>query len=332
MKSKFFKLLILLCWISADVAAQPNVSAALDSSRILIGDQVKLNVYAEHSQQESILAVDYSGLEKIENLEILATAPWDTLNSGERFVLQQRLTLTAFDSGYYHIPPLPVQYIKADGQTAMAMTNDLGLAVDRVFMPGDSLELAPIKPIIEEPLKFSDFLPYLGIGLGVIALAALVYFFLWRRRQGDERPEAPAVIRPAHEVALEKLSDLKARKLWQQGEVKAYHSELTYILREYIERRYDAPALESTTSEIMRSLQFKALDEDLYNRLRSLLQLADLVKFAKAEPPPDRHDQAMTEAVYFVEQTRWIPIQEEEEEEEKTEPAEPQEGQPEDKD
>jgi hypothetical protein len=55
MKSKFFQLLILLCWISADVAAQPNVSAALDSSRILIGDQVKLNVYVEHSQQESIL-------------------------------------------------------------------------------------------------------------------------------------------------------------------------------------------------------------------------------------------------------------------------------------
>ncbi|MCB1124529.1 MAG: hypothetical protein KJT03_23450, partial [Verrucomicrobiae bacterium] len=326
------RLLLYLCWIGADVAAQPNVSAALDSNRILIGDQVRLNIYVEHSKQESILGVDYSELEKIENIEILATAPWDTLSSGEQFVLQQRLTLTAFDSGYYRIPPLPVQYIKADGQAAAVMTNDLALAVDRVFMPGDSLELAPIKPIIEEPLKFSDFIPYLGIGLGVIALAALVYFFFWRRRQEGEKPAVPAVIRPAHEVALEKLSDLKSRKLWQQGEVKAYHSELTYILREYIERRYDAPALESTTSEIMRSLQLKAIDEDLYNRLRSLLQLADLVKFAKAEPAPDRHDQAMIEAVYFVEQTKWIPIQEEEQEEEKTEPAEPQEEQPEDKD
>ena len=316
MKSIFFIFFIPLFWLSTSLGAQPNVSITLDSSRILIGDQVKLNVYVDHTAKESILGVDFSELEKIPEIEILATAPWDTLTSGEQFVLQQRLTLTSFDSGYYRIPPLPVQYINTNGQTATINTNDLGLAVEPVFMPGDSLELAPIKPIIEEPVKFGDYLPYLGVGIGIILLGVLLYYFFWRDKDKVKSAEGPKIIRPPHEVALEKLAALKSEKRWQQGQVKAYHSELTHIIREYIEHRYQAPALESTTSEIMRSLQLKALDDDLFNRLRTMLQLADLVKFAKAEPPPERHDQAMTEAVYFVEETKWIPKEEEEEEEE----------------
>lgn len=314
MKRRFFTFLIGLLGVATGLRAQPTVSAALDSSRILIGDQVHLNVYVEHTAEESILGVDYSPVENIPQLEVLGTSPWDTLQSGDAFVLQQRLTLTSFDSGYYQIPPLPVQYLRADGQPATVNTNDLALAVDVVFMPGDSTQLAPIKPIIEEPVKITDFLPHIGIALGVVLIAALIYYYFFRRKEGRERPAPPEVIRPAHEVALERLAELRAKKLWQKGEVKTFHSELTYIVREYIERRYQAPALESTTAEIMRSPQIQALDPDLYDRLLKILQLADLVKFAKAEPPPERHQQAMEEAVYFVEHTKYIPLAVEEEE------------------
>ena len=300
------QLLVILLLGSFSLSAQPNVSASLDSSRILIGDQVQLHVYAEHSPGEQIQSADYSGLEQIPELEILKISPWDTLPSGEQFLLRQNLTLTSFDSGYYLIPPIPIHYLRQNGAEGTVNTNDLAISVETVFLPGDSLQLAPIKPIIEEPLKFSDFLPYLGIGLGVAA-GILVALFLMRRKPKKEIVEAPLIIRPPHEIALDKLATLKAKKLWQQGKVKEYHSELTYIIREYLEARFRTPALESTTSEIMQSLGRNAMDEDLFNRLRELLQVADLVKFAKAQPSPDIHDRALAEAERFIEQTKEKP-------------------------
>ena len=288
-------LIPFLIFCSFRISAQINVSAALDSSSILIGDQVKLHVYVDHNADIKVQGVDYSGLENLANVEILHTSSWDTLNKGDQYVIQQHLTLTSFDSGYYQIPPLPVQYIDASGVLVSKNTNDLGLMVNTIFMPGDSIQLAPIKPIIEEPLKFQDFLPYLGGAAGLAVIGFLVYYFFFRPKPEGVLAPKPEVVRPPHEVALEKLAVLKAAKLWQQGEVKEYHSELTYVIREYIEGRFKVPALESTTSEIMRSLRGTDLEEDLFNRLRELLQMADLVKFAKAKPAAEIHDQAMQE-------------------------------------
>ncbi len=300
------QLLVILLLGSFSLQAQPNVSASLDSSRILIGDQVQLHVYAENSPGEQVESADYSGLEQIPELEILKISPWDTLPSGDQFLLRQNLTLTSFDSGYYVIPPIPINYLRSNGGKGTVKTNDLALSVETVFMPGDSLQLAPIKSIIEEPLKFSDFLPYLGIALGIGLGILLAYFFV-KRKPEKEIVAAPKIIRPPHEIALEKLSALKAQKLWQQGKVKEYHSELTYIIREYLEGRFQTPALESTTAEIMRSMRNKIEEDDLYRQLRELLQVADLVKFAKAKPAADIHDRASAEAESFVERTKEKP-------------------------
>jgi hypothetical protein len=109
------------------------------------------------------------------------------------------------------------------------------------------------------------------------------------------------------------LTSLKNEKLWKKGEVKAYQSTLTYIVREYLENRFEVPALENTTDEILRSLKNTDLSQDWEGKLREMLQMADLVKFAKAQPQADFHDKMMNYAEDFVYKTKKIEISKEEE-------------------
>jgi len=45
------------------------------------------------------------------------------------------------------------------------------------------------------------------------------------------------------------------------------------------------------------------IDRDLYGRLSKMLQLADLVKFAKWETTPDENEKALSTAYDFVHET-----------------------------
>ena len=111
-------------------------------------------------------------------------------------------------------------------------------------------------------------------------------------------------LRPAEEVALEKLDEIKAEKIWQNGKVKEYHTELTDVIREYISRRYEVSSTEKTSDETLRDLKPKMKDQkDLFERLRKMLSLADLVKFAKWTTTPDENESALLTAYDFVKET-----------------------------
>ncbi|MEL6140324.1 MAG: hypothetical protein AAFU67_01760, partial [Bacteroidota bacterium] len=123
------------------------------------------------------------------------------------------------------------------------------------------------------------------------------------------RPKTP------YELALERLNELEGKKLWQAGEVKMYYSELSYILRAYLEDHFKIPALESTTRQIDRALQErKQLNDTQRAELSELLQLSDLVKFAKAEPADDLHQRDLERVRNFVEDMATQPDMTKEEE------------------
>ena len=196
---------------------------------------------------------------------------------------------------------MPV-FFKIGSQTGQEQSQQLAIAVNPLNV-GNDTQIAPIKDIIEEPLKFEDFLPYL-IGLVVlVAIGLLVYYFV-RRARNKEVPPPPEIILPAHEIALEKLDELDKAKLWQQGMVKEFQSNLTYIVREYLENRFKVKALESTTDEIL--VQFKSMEikETWKEKLSAMLRTADLVKFAKAEPSVEVHQKGLEEAEGFIQDTK----------------------------
>ena len=189
-----------------------------------------------------------------------------------------------------------------NGNIGKVETNTLRLEVATIPIRGDSIQIAPIKPIIEEPRTFEDFIPYLIPLLILIVIGCMIYLIVNRKKPPKVVvPEKPLL---PHELALQKLVALQQQKLWQKGDVKPYQSELTFIIREYLENRFNIQALESTTDEIVQNLRKVDLEERWRDRLQELFINADLVKFAKAQPPMSIHEQGMNDAIAFVEATK----------------------------
>lgn len=305
--------IIFCCFLGfLESNAQLEVTATLDSTQMLIGDQMNIRLDVSIQNGTKLISADFSALEKAEGLEIVNSKnQWDTITSPQLIFLNKDITITIFDNGTFLIPPIPFTYSQ-NGQEKVAKTNELVLQVEAPTVAvNDSLSIAPIKPIIEEPMTFEDVAPLLLIFLIIGIVGGLIYY-LYKRAQNKTKPVVvePVVIRPAHEIAFEKLQLLKGKGLWEKGEVKAYQSELTFIVREYLENRYAINALESTTHEILTDLKPINLSEDWKNKLREMLQLADLVKFAKASPPEEAHARLMGYAESFVESTKLIVVDE----------------------
>ncbi len=282
---------------AAALSGQITVSAEVDSTTFFIGDHLMVHLMVNHAPD---VVVEDPPLELINRsgLELLQEDQWDTLQAGAEVVLQKDFYVTAWDSGYVRLPALQVPY-RQGLQKGVASTQPLTL---HVLMPEPDTALAPIKPIFEEPARFGDYLPFILAVVGFLLLLWVVLRF-WRKK---EEPEEVAVVvqrDPPHVVALRRLEKLESQKLWQQGRLKAYYSELSHILREYLEHRYHFPALESTTGEILETLKKGNLNGELLELLEEVLRTADMVKFAKAEPPPDRNPLALKHGEAFVRQT-----------------------------
>jgi len=305
MSKKTFLLYTLLFSFAVATTAQISVSAEVDSTTMLIGDHLKLHLFVNHSPDITLQQVDLSAIKDEEQMEVIQEGAWDTLQQGTEWVLRKDLTFTIFDSGYYWIPEIPISYLQ-NGVANTATTMRIPINVGTVQL-ADTLQLAPIKDIIREKRNWEDYISYLVV-FGLFVLAVEGYYLYKKRQAKKEAPPPPVVIRPAHEIALDALGKLKEEKLWQQGQVKEYQSRLTYIIREYLENRYEVPALESTTDEIQRSLKQVDFDSSWKDKLSNILQVADLVKFAKAKPPADFHDQVWKEAEDFVLATKKKPV------------------------
>ncbi len=297
MKKIILFILVLISGITRGQDVATN--ATLDTFAILIGDQVGYEVMVSHPKGAKINDGDFPELDYIEFLNI--PYDWDTIVSGNPVTLRKKMTLTSFEDGIHHVPPVRVGYTLASGEKGTVSTDSLRLQVFSIEVDTSQKKIKDIKNIIREPLAFRDFLVPILIFLVLVLLALILYFIL---RKKPEKKVVPEYVPPAHVIALEKLRELEKAKLWQQGKIKPYQSQLTFIIREYIEGRYKVPALESTTHEILTSLKDLNFSNELKSKLKDTLELADLVKFAKAEPPLERHDQLLKYAYDFVEQTR----------------------------
>jgi hypothetical protein len=306
MKRSLFGILILLFGCLIHGQAQIKVTAKLDSSNILIGDQVRMKLQLSHLPELNIQDIDISAIEQEPKIEVIKITPLDTIYNKEEVIVEQNIILTSFDSGYHFIPSVPVRYVY-QGEEGQIRSEQLALMVRTYPIETDSLALQPIKDIISEPISFWDFLPYLAIGLGAVLLIGLIVWWIRSKKKPEEVVQEPIDDRPAHVIALERLDALASKKLWQAGEIKAFHTELSYILRAYLERRFDIRALESTTFEIMLGIKLQPahiVPKSWHPDLERLLQTADLVKFAKAEPPQEWHNEMFDLARKFVVDTK----------------------------
>ena len=277
------------------------VSAAIDSTTLFIGDQTNVHLQATCDQSEQVQMPVY-GETLIPEIEIVERTNVDTtkLKDG-RYQLNQTLTVTSFKDSLFYINPLPF----VSGEDTF-WSEGLMLNVIQPFEIDTTLAITDIKPIAKAPIWVWGIIRWILLAILLIGLGIgsyYLYVFVGKRKGViPEAPKEPA--RPAEEVALEKLDQIKEAKIWQQGQVKEYHTELTDVVREYIGGRFDIRSSEKTSDETLRAIKPVLSDKkSLYEQLRKMLSLADLVKFAKWTATPDENEMALKTAYDFVRET-----------------------------
>lgn len=305
------KIVIILLLIGVfgyhhSIAQVTEARAVLDTTDIMIGDQVNLKLELSLPSGSEIWWPEVLGDTLTRYIEILSRSAVDTIKEENgNLLLRQTLRITSFDSGFHEIPPIPFEFKVANDTTKYAFRTlpvYLTVNVPAVDLKAD---IKAIKPPLSAPVTFKEILPLLLIILAVILAGAIAYY-IWYRRKKNKPVIAfrPKPVIPPHVKALDDLEYLRHKKLWQSGKIKEYYSELTEIVRWYIEERYKIPALESTTDEILESLFSANTPKHAQDKLRSTLILADLVKFAKEQPLPDQNDQCLNSCVEFVKETK----------------------------
>ena len=267
-------LFLLAC---SNVSFSQQVKVETDTTNIRIGEQFLFQITI--SDTANVILPEK--LENLKNLEVVEDFKIDTFKNS----LIKKYLMTGFDSGAFYIPTQQIFIRNRAYLTDSVLINVATVAVDTT-----KLKMFPIKAIQSEPLVFDDFKPYIiWVVLGLLLIAVIVYFIITRKKAEITEEEIIAGL-PPYEEAIERLQKLDNKLLWQNNEVKKYYSELTEIVRAYIEKELKVPALEITTHELVETLsdfnQAKTIDtsKETINKLKGLLSEADLVKFAKSKP------------------------------------------------
>ena len=280
------------------------VSAAIDSTTLFIGDQTDLHLRAtcEVGEQVQLPALDK---ELIPGIEILDKTVVDTATlSDGRVQYNQYLTLTSFEDSLFYIAPLP--FVIGDDTV---WSESLMLNVVQPFeMDSADMAITDIKGIYKAPIWWWGILRWVLLALAIAGIGVGGYYLITylqaRARKGEDEQVAAEPLRPAEEVALEKLDAIREQKIWQTGQVKEYHTQLTDVVREYIDRRFEVSSVEQTSDETLRAMRpLLSSQKELYEQLRKMLTLADLVKFAKWTTTPDENEQSLRSAYAFVKET-----------------------------
>ena len=293
--------LLLLLTSAFSVSAKINsVQAVADTNQIRIGEQFHVNLIANITAGTKI---NFPFLtDTFNNFEIVSRGKIDTLSQKDSSLvtLRQQLTLTSFDSGFFVIPPF---HFTQNTENSTDSISTEAMLITVITVPVDTTkEIKALKNIISVPFPWQDYLVY---GILAVALGVLIYY-LYKRFKRKEKPVFIPKIpeRPAHEIALEGLHRIESEKLWQQGFTKKYYSELTEIIRQYIERRFSINAMEQTTDEILLHFDATLIAADIKEKLGFILRQADMVKFAKALPFPIENENSMAFAYEFIHVTR----------------------------
>jgi len=309
---KRLTLFILSFWLCTFAVAQEySAKAKLDSAHILIGDylNVHLEITAPKGKSVFIPQLNEKLLEEIEApFEWITNSKFDTVFNDNQYILKQTITITAFDTGNFAFPAIPV--LNTDSQI-VAQTNPLFFEVSTVSVD-TTAAIKDIKGISRIPFTLHEFWLYvkkyaLFILAGMLVTGLIVYI-IWRYIKKKYAQKPVAVVKPKpkikpHIIALKELEKLRQKKLWEQGRTKEYYSELIDIMRIYIDDQWDIGAMEMTTSEIMEALKITEIHEEVLKRFHQACTIADLVKFAKYTPLPTDHDMAFKECKEFVERT-----------------------------
>ncbi len=282
-----------------------RIKASVDSTQVLFSTQLNLIYELEQAKNvEVILPVFKDTISK--SIDVVEVFPIDTINIDEdKIKVIQQVRIQLFDTGLVSIPQQLFK-LRYNDIVDSVYSKAIDVTVFNPFKEIDETKLADIKPVYEAPVSLKEVAPYI---LGLIIIASLVFFVIYyinylakkrRERIEDEIKE------PAHIIAFRTLERIKQDEEWKdEAKNKSFFIDLSDAVRTYINHRFAINAMEYTTMETMNEFkQRKGLvEEKNLEQLKKMLELSDLVKFAKFKANEDESERALTQAFLFVRDT-----------------------------
>jgi hypothetical protein len=278
-KIRMKKILLYLLFTTAVFAQQKQIRTSIDTTKNKIGAEFKLTL---KTNVDTLSKVIFPNVKNLGALEVIYSYPIDTILKNDRYELVKKYGLAQFDSGRYTIPRVKILINKKEYFSDSVQVEVASVAVDTLRQ-----KMYDIKDIIPANEGIGDWWKYLVFIILLAGIGAFVYWYI-KKRQTQKIEEE--IYKTPIEKATSLLNTLEKKELWQQGEVKTYYSELTFIVRNYIEEAIEIPAMESTTAELIESLRLASqkkkmkLSKETIENLFTVLKQADLVKFAKSKP------------------------------------------------
>ena len=311
LKNKFLIFFVSLLFPLCSAFSQNvELKVKLDSTHILIGDQLCLHLSLTTTPERN-LAIQNSEKWKMQNCEVVSAKSINTDVKRNQKTYTQEVIVTSFDTGVAVIAPILV----FEGDTVpVGMSHEILFYIDSLPVFVDTT--LPFKDIklpcdgqdvdIDQPEKAQHnwgkiicliLLILAFIGAAVFVLVKYLIPYIQKRRA----EQLKAMLKEnAGTVAIRNLKELKQKKLWQKGQVKDYYSELSMILRTYMDHQWAVNAKEMVTDEIMEAIEDLDIEDELRSELHGFLQVSDLVKFAKEQPAEESHEKSMKNAYHFV--------------------------------
>ncbi len=303
-----FSFILQITAFAQQINTEPKAYATLDTNIMLIGDKGTLHLSVELNEGERVIGFSLDMPLDTAHFDIQNAGKWENRSRAPK--LERDIAFIAWDSGLYRINPVVFTIQQASGEQRTAQTPSVLLTVNNPHGIDGMIAPIGIKDIEHEALTFEDVMPYI---IGFILIGGIAFLAWYSYKKWKTRTVAPVIqkiIQPPHIVAERLLQELNAKQLWQLGKIKEFYSELSHILRGYLEGQFTMPALETTTDELIQILKTRQFDEKVIARIRHLLVTADLVKFAKSKPEVAVHDALWHDAVEIVALTKPKPVME----------------------
>lgn len=304
MVKKIFVVMLFVSFSYCSLFSQTVTARAYtDKANYEVGDYINYAIEISHNHDLRVFKPTLGEFAK--DIDVIKSdEPVVEENKGKKKIIY-RFIISKYDSADVTVPSIPVTYQMGNDTTSFEIfTNPVSFSV-RTLPVVTSAEIKDVKPPVVIPMELLTIL----LILLVILLLILLALYLYRRHQKNKQQKGErkrVYLIPAHVKALTELHALEEKKLWQQGLIKEYHSNITEIIRRYFEDRFEILALESSTTEILEQLTRVVLPENIYRTINDFLNNADLVKFAKYKPLPAVNEEMMKQAVDIVENT--VPV------------------------
>jgi len=273
--TKSLKVIVALLFLFIGTGGYAQVSSNIDTTSIRIGEQFNYEIIVDETSDVRFPKLELDSLNRI---GVVTSHEIDSLKNR----LIKKYTLTSFDSGRYVLPEQEIFIKNKRFLTEQVIIDVATVPVDTIKQP-----MYHIKDIESEPYLFSDYLNYFWGLIALLIIIGIILYFVLR----DKPTEEEILLRiPPFDAAKKRLKELDGKELISQNKIKLYYVELTDIVRTFIERELNIPALESTTDELLETItDFNSssklnIPKDTLIKLQKLLQEADLVKFAKSKP------------------------------------------------